>query len=320
MTEKELRVSQPYRFKGLREMMVEEKTIDGFRVKVASIGDMLIGVACDIGPRILYLANVKKSELNLFGVLPDIGVETCEGFWRIYGGHRLWSAPEAKPRSYSLDDQPVDIEIDSDSLKVRGKPEEKNSIQKEIIVKENPEGGVQVIHRIINIGRWPIKLACWALSVMRRNGFAVIPIKSMKVDAEGLLPDRHISIWPYTDISDKRLVLTSEYIFVKQDPKASGPFKIGVNANPNWAAYWVEGMLFLKQFHYYGGAEYPDFGCSVEVYTNPNMLELETLGPLKTVDPSSMVEHVEVWRVFNVGKIKMKPEDVRDKIEPLIRV
>ncbi|MEM1581682.1 MAG: hypothetical protein QXK89_04110 [Candidatus Bathyarchaeia archaeon] len=299
-------------------MRVEEKTIEGFRVKILSIGDMLLGVACDIGPRILYLASAEKPELNLFGILPNAGVETSEGFWRIYGGHRLWSSPEAKPRSYSLDNQPVKIEIGSASLTVYGNPEEKNCIQKEITINENPRGGVQVTHRIRNIGRWPIKLACWALSVMRKEGFAIIPIKPIRVDAEGLLPDRHLSLWPYTNIADKRLTLTSEYIFIKQDPEATGPLKIGANANPQWAAYCVKDMLFIKQFHLENG-EYPDFGCSVEVYTNPDMLELETLGPFKTIEPSDVIEHTEIWRVFKTGTIKAKPEDVKEKIESLIK-
>lgn len=304
---------------GFESVTLREENIEGFRVKIAQIGGLLIGVTCDVGPRVIYLASVEKPKLNLFGVLPDFGIETSEGFWRIYGGHRLWAAPEAKPRSYSPDNQPVKIEADSDSLRVYGNPEEKNSIQKEISVRASSDGGIQVIHRIRNIGRWPIKLACWALSVMRRNGFAIVPIKPMRVDAEGLLPDRRISIWPYTNMADKRLSLTSEYIFVKQDPKVKGPLKIGVNANPNWAAYWVEGMLFLKQFQYDSGAEYPDFGCSVEVYTNPEMLELETLGPLKTVEPSGVVEHVEFWRVLSAGKVKMSTDDVKEKIEPLIK-
>ncbi|MEM2341709.1 MAG: hypothetical protein QXX94_03560 [Candidatus Bathyarchaeia archaeon] len=303
----------------LETITLKEETIEGFRVKVAQIGGLLIGVACDIGPRIIYLASAEKPKLNLFGILPDSGVETPEGFWRIYGGHRLWAAPEAKPRSYSLDNQPVKIEVNSNSLTVYGNPEEKNSIQKEIIIRAHSNGSIQVFHRIRNIGRWPIKLACWALSVMRKNGFAIIPIKPMKVDAEGFLPDRHISIWPYTNMEDKRLILTGEYIFVKQDPKAEGPLKIGVNANPYWVAYWVDGMLFLKQFQYDSGAEYPDFGCSVEVYTNPEMLELETLGPLKTIEPSGINEHMELWRVFDVGKIKMKPESIKEKIEPIIK-
>jgi hypothetical protein len=298
-------------------MIVEEKNVEGFRVKMVSLDDMILGVACDIGPRILYLASAKKPDLNLFGILPDAGVQTQEGFWKIYGGHRLWSSPEAKPRSYSLDNQPVKIDVDSNSLTIYGNPEEKNSIQKEITIKVNPDGGVQVIHKIRNIGRWPIKLACWALSVMRKNGFAIIPIKPIKVDPEGLLPDRHISIWPYTNIADKRITLASEYIFVKQNPKANLPLKIGANANPPWTAYWVEGMLFLKHFPQIEG-EYPDFGCNVEVYTNPSMLELETLSPLKIIEPSEIIQHNEIWKIFNVGKIGMKPENIREKIEPLI--
>jgi len=298
-------------------MMVKEKIIEGFKVKVASMGNLLVGVACNVGPRILYLASKDKPELNLFGILPEFGIETSEGFWKIYGGHRLWASPEAKPRSYSLDNQPVKIEVDANTLTIYGNPEEKNSIQKEITLKENPEGGVQVIHKIKNIGRWPIKMACWALSVMRKNGFAIIPIKPRKVDEEGLLPDRHVSLWPYTNLADERLIFTHEYIFVKQNPEAEEPLKIGVNAIPQWTAYWVDGMLFVKKFSLEEG-EYPDFGCSVEVYTNSNMLELETLGPFRIVNPYNIIQHTEIWRVFNIGKIKMNLDDVKKKIEPLI--
>ena len=298
--------------------MIKEKTIEGFRVKVASISNMFVGVACDIGPRILYLASSDKPKLNLFGILPKFGIQTSEGFWKIYGGHRLWASPEAKPRSYSLDNQPVKIEFNENTLTIYGNPEEKNSIQKEIILKEDPKGGVQVIHRIKNIGRWPIELACWAISVMKKNGFAIIPVKPMKVDKEGLLPDRHISLWPYTDIADKRLIFTPEYIFVRQDPEIEKPLKIGVNANPQWVAYWVDEMLFIKQFPLEEG-EYPDFGCNVETYTNSNMLELETLGPLRTVPPSNIIQHTEIWRVFKVGRIRMNTEDIKKKIEPLIK-
>jgi hypothetical protein len=299
-------------------MIVEDKIVDGFKVKVASIGDLLIGAAYEIGPRILYLASSKKPELNLFGILPDVGGQTSEGFWRIYGGHRLWSSPEAKPRSYSLDDKPVRVEFDSDTLVIYGNPEENNSIQKEIMIKANPNGGVQVIHRIRNIGRWPITLACWALSVMRKRGFAIIPIKPSKVDEEGLLPDRHISLWPYTDLTDRRLSFTNEYIFIKQDPNVEKPVKIGAKANPEWTAYWVDGMIFTKQFSREAG-EYPDFGCNVEVYTNSAMLELETLGPLETINPSESIQHIEVWKVFETGEIEMTVEDARDKIEPLLK-
>ena len=299
-------------------MRVEEKKINGFKSKLFFLDEFIVGIPIEIGPRILYFASNKKPEFNLFGVHPELGIETPEGFWRIYGGHRLWSSPEAKPRSYSLDDKPVKVEADGDTITVYGNPETANSIQKEIRIMPNPEGeGLQVIHKIKNIGRWPITLACWALSIMKPRGFAIIPIYPSKVDEEGLLPDRHFTIWPYTNLSDERLVFTNEFIFVSHDPKIENPVKIGTMANPSWTAYWIEGFAFVKEFQIKSG-EYPDFGCNVEVYTNAQILELETLGPLQILNPNCIISHTEVWRLFEVGELKPTPEKIRGKLEPLI--
>lgn len=298
-------------------MKIEDREVGGFNTKLILLNNLIVGIATDIGPRILYVASTKRSEFNLFGVLPEAGVQTPEGFWRIYGGHRLWSSPEAKPRSYSMDDRPVKIEVGKDSVTIYGNPEVENSIQKEITIKPFRENGIQVIHTIKNIGRWPIQLGCWALSAMRQNGFAIMPLKSSKVDKEGLLPDRHISLWPYTDLSDERAIFTNGYIFVKQNPEIENPFKIGTMANPMWTAYWVDGMAFVKQFSQEEG-EYPDFDCSVEIYTNANMLELETVGPLKTMNPSGYIQHTEVWNIFDVGKLTPEPDSIKEKLEVLL--
>jgi len=53
-----------------------------------------------------------------------------------------------------------------------------------------------------------------------------------------------------------------------------------------WTAYW-NGNLFVKTFDYKNGAVYPDFGSSVEVYSAKENLELETLAPLKLLQPES---------------------------------
>jgi hypothetical protein len=299
------------------KLKVEERQIGCFKTKIFHIRDFIIGIPTEIGPRILYLAPKDKPEFNLFGVLPDIGLQTDEGFWRIYGGHRFWSSPEAKPRSYSLDDKRVKVDVEEDMVTVHGNPEIANSIQKTITIEAHSEGSLRVLHEIKNIGRWPITLACWALSVMRPKGFAVIPIRSSKVDEEGLLPDRHFTIWPYTDLSDKRLVFAEDYIFIKQDPKAENPVKIGTMANPSWTAYWVEGVAFVKRFQR-EEAPYPDFDCSVEVYTNPLMLELETLSPLKTLEPNQTIKHEEIWQILDVGELTPTAEEIRRKLEPLL--
>ncbi|OGS33616.1 MAG: hypothetical protein A2474_05750 [Elusimicrobia bacterium RIFOXYC2_FULL_34_12] len=284
-------------------MKTNERNVDGLNLKIVYLGNLIIGITTDVGPRISYLASARRPDFNLFRILPEGGFETTEGFWKNLGGHRLWSAPESLPRTYSLDDKPIKIEVEPDTITIYSNPEHKNSIQKEIIIKSIGKMSLQVTHKIKNIGRWPIKLSCWAISAMRQNGFAIIPFSPSSISQHGLPPDRHISLWPYTDISDSRLVFDGEYIFIKQNPKIKKPFKLGTEANPGWVAYWIDGTMFVKKFKE-EKQEYPDFNCNVEVYTNPDILEIETAGPLKIIEPSRYAVHTEIWTVLNVGKLK----------------
>ncbi len=288
--------------------MTNDKNL--FEVTEYKLGNYIIGIATNIGPRILKFALKDHPENNLFGILPDFGVATKEGFWRIYGGHRLWAAPEATPRSYSLDNSPVKVEAKKEYLKIYGNTETQNSICKEIVIRKNNSNSIEVTHRIKNTGRWTIELACWALTVMKKGGFAVVPIAR---GGKGILPDRKVVLWPYTDISDRRLVMQKDFIFLKQDEKALGPCKIGVSANPCWTAYWNHGMLFIKQF-VDEQADYPDYGSSVEAYTNPEMLELETLGPLKKLQPGQSAEHKEIWSIKKVSSLSPCQLDMEKKI------
>jgi len=288
-----------------------EGNIEGFRVKFVHMNNLIIGITTDIGPRIIYLAHKENPDVNLFGVVPDFSINTSEGKWRIFGGHRLWVSPEAMPRSYSLDDKPIRIRITDSEVIVEGNPEPHNSIKKRILIRPiSDNNSIEVVHEIENIGRWPIKFACWAISVMRRNGFAIVPIKPNPVDEKGLLPDRIIVLWPYTNISDERLILGKNYIFVKQDPNIKDPLKIGVRANPPYVAYWIKEYLFVKKISIESNAEYPDFQSNVEVYTNNLFLELETLGPLREIEPGEVNRHSEIWKVISVGELKPLEEDV----------
>ncbi|MFB3895319.1 MAG: hypothetical protein ACE14V_03350 [bacterium] len=286
-------------------MQIEEKVMQGFNLKVISMNQFRIGIAVDIGPRILYLAHHTKPALNVFNIMPEAGSQTADGFWHIYGGHRLWSSPEATPRSYSLDNQSVKLEFSKDKITIIGNPEPSNAIQKKIYIQPaKGKLGIEVVHTITNIGRWPVQLACWALSVMRQNGTAIIPIIPHRVDEAGLLPDRHLSLWPYTSLADKRLTFLDKYILVQQNPKITNPIKLSTKSHPDWVAYWVQGLLFVKRFKPEPGA-YPDFGSNVEVYTNDAMLEVETLGPLKTIRPGESIQHIEWWNIIPFGNTKL---------------
>ncbi len=276
--------------------------MEEFNVKKYFFGDLTIGVASEIGPRILFLSHSDSPDVNMMGVLPEAGVETPDGFWKIFGGHRLWSSPESMPRSYSQDGAPVLVEEQGGIVRITGREEKDNSVQKIIEISSYGKGA-RVRHIIRNTGRWPIKAACWALSVMARGGFGIVPVKPREADEDGLMPDRLLSLWPYTRLSDERLIFDGDFIFLKQTPGASGPVKIGVSANPSLAGYWVGGNLFVKKFAR-AREDYPDYGCDVELYTCGDFFELETLGPLSIIDPGQSIGHDEFWSVIPAGPME----------------
>ena len=63
-------------------------------------------VTQSVGPRIIRL-NLPGGD-NLLAELPDLTLD-CPGSgpMHLWGGHRLWHAPEVKRRTYLPDDQPV---------------------------------------------------------------------------------------------------------------------------------------------------------------------------------------------------------------------
>jgi hypothetical protein len=261
-----------------------------------SNGTIDLVVTTDVGPRIIRVGF--EGERDLFKEYPDMMGKTGGDEWRIYGGHRLWHSPEAMPRTYSPDNGPVQATPVGDALHVVQPPEPDTGIQKEMDIRMSAdEARVRVTHRLRNTGLWPVELAVWSLSVMAPGGRAIIP-QPVKTDPAHLLPNRVLALWPYTDTMDPRLHLGTKYIILRQDANATGPIKIGINDNEGWGAYVNDGYMFLKKFHYVEGANYPDFGASLETYTNPEMLELESLGPLTTLQPGDEIEHVEQWFLF----------------------
>jgi hypothetical protein len=121
-------------------------------------------------------------------------------------------------------------------------------------------------------------------------------------------------MWAYTDLSDKRWGFTNKYLSLKQDPKISAPQKLGLFNENTWGAYLLNGELFIKRTTAQSGKTYPDFGCSFETFTNDEMLEIETLGPLASVPSGATVEHVERWSLHRGIQIGAWTDAELDKV------
>ena len=264
-----------------------------------SNGTVELIATTDVGPRIIRFGFVGGQ--NMFKEFADMIGKTGGDEWRIYGGHRFWSAPEARPRTYFPDNAPVDADWDGKTLTLTPPPEAVNGLQKQMAVSMEASGAVRVVHRMKNLNRWEIELAPWALSVMAQGGVAILPQEKFIPHTEYLLPARPLVLWHYTQMADPRWIWGNKFIQLRQDPSATTQQKAGLLNKQGWAAYHLNGELFVKRYTVDEKGQYPDFGCNTELFTNADILEVETLGPLTKLAPDGgAVQHEEVWSLHKV--------------------
>ena len=250
-------------------------------------------VTQSVGPRVLSLRY--KGGKNLFAELPNFASERPDGqLFHFRGGHRLWHAPEAMPRTYALDDDPVEIIPAEGGLLVRQKVDVETGIEKSLhisLVGDQPQ--VVVHHTLTNCGLWPIECSPWAITQFRIGGVAILPQSRQETN---MLPNRSLALWPYTDLTIPQVTWGNHTLLVRAG--MTGPFKVGFPNPRGWLAYWLEDTLFVKRAAFDARATYYDFGSSSECYCNDKFLELETLAPIHRLEPGGSAEHVETWDVY----------------------
>jgi len=246
-----------------------------------SNGTVELIATTDVGPRIIRYGFVGQD--NEFKENPgDLG-QTGGERWRAYGGHRLWHAPENQPRTYAPDNGPVQSEFRDGALLLTQPVEPSTGIQKQMEIRLSATGShVEVNHILTNDGLWDVELAPWALSVMAPGGVLVIPQEPYGPHPQNLLPVRPVILWAYSKMSDRAGPGVISGAYARPTPKPSRPAKAGFGNRQGWMAYARGSNLFVKRFGCDLAATYPDMGCNCETFTNLDMLEAETLGPLIT--------------------------------------
>lgn len=262
-------------------------------------------------PRIVRLT--PKGKENLFADLGRAALATPYGDFYFRGGHRLWHAPEEFPRTYVPDTSGSQVESIENGVRIRQPAEEATGIEKSVEIVVDPEKArVQLRHWLRNAGQESVLLAPWALSMMRPGGAAVIP--QHIGDPSAKLPNRHLVLWPYAQIKDPRLELADDFILVRAGAKLPA-LKFGCLSPQGWLGYWLDGTFFVKRFEPPPeDVLYPDRGCNIEIYCNDQFIELETLGPLATLEPDASVSHTEVWEIYDTLTLDWVPGALQKRI------
>ncbi|MEO2184548.1 MAG: hypothetical protein ABGY43_19840, partial [bacterium] len=265
-------------------------------------------ITLDIGPRIISYR--RHGGLNVFKTFDDQLGKSGEADWQIRGGHRLWIAPEATS-SYFPDNQPVSFTIMGENhVCLRTPAEAESGIEKEIeIILDETTSRVALNHSITAARTMSSAIAPWGLTVFKPGGKAVIPMPPRSLhpndlpptekDASSnadldLLPNRNMSLWAYTELSDPRFNWCEDRLEISQDANMPST-KLGFLHQMQTAHYEVDGYRFSKTIDYRQDATYPDGNCNLEIFTDGTMLELESLGPLVTLNKGERIVHTENW-------------------------
>ena len=286
--------------------MIQEIAYGGWKRNLRLHGRVTeLIVTLDVGPRVIRYAH--HDGPNLFAEVPEQIGGSGENEWKIRGGHRLWTAPESD-HSYEPDNDPVTWKKLGDAaLEVIQPPSKTYGFQKSLKIELLEHELVRVTHRLTNVGAKPLDVSPWILSCMAPGGTALIPQPPLelhpsefpegrKTVPKDFWPDREIVLWPFTNLTDGRYAFSKHFLRVSHHPEKPAT-KIGLKLPTGWIAYQNRDFVFAKHFTYDPAQPYPDRGVNFELFTNPGILELESLAPLLPLAPGAVREHLEHWVV-----------------------
>jgi hypothetical protein len=253
------------------------------------LGDAEMVVVTEIGPRILSLS-VGGGPNLLFVDGETAGRGQGDVDWHIYGGHRVWVAPETEA-TYAPDNVPCEAEVSDDGLTVLTPVAPQTKLQKRLTI--TAQGNRFVVEQgVCNLGGALYTGAMWALTCVAPRGVVVFPW-----GRGGTWDLKKIVYWNAwmdhgSDVNSEQWQPGPDLFTVKPTGEEG---KVGTNSPEGWVALCREDACFAKAHTWVPGAKYADEDCSLQVYTCDHFIEMETLSPLTVFYPGEEVVHREVW-------------------------
>lgn len=279
------------------KLEIREHPLHG-RILFMADEHMEVAGALDFGIRIVHLSLPGKENL-MYEQPEDLsdGLSTPEG-WRIRGGHRLWPAPESE-RIYCPDNDPVEYELLPDGFILRQKTEAWTGMRKTLSVQQAGEGVLKVTHTLTYEGEGETLAAPWGVTTLKGGGRAVFPFPRSG-EGSGYSVNRVLALWGDTSLADERLCFAGDEI--RAQHKASNAyFKIGIYNAAGIISMTNLGQKLEIRFDVFPMDVYTaDSGCNAELYLNPDVMELETVGAAALLKAGESVSHSEYWRVTPV--------------------
>ncbi len=246
------------------------------------------------GPRITQLI-YKPRNIRLLAEVPGAKLTSPYGDYIIHGGHRFWAAPESPEFTYIPENAGIQIQKTDHKVIMTRPVEIPTWLEKriEVTLAQN-DARVTLMHTLTNRGDKPVDCAAWGITMFPIGGSAILPLRGEA--GSSLLADRQISLWPYSKFTDPRLKINDDEIIVEAT-NLQEFFKIGARCPQGWITYTYQGLTFKKEFAFDEDAIYYDMGSNAEIYTNGDIIEIESLSGFAKVPPGESIVHQEIWTI-----------------------
>ena len=240
-------------------------------------------------------ANVLWENEALAGRTTDLKAVNAD--WQNYGGDKLWPAPQ------SVWGWPPDPVMDSgvhtvktlagNRLQTLGQKSPKHHLRfRRDITVDDKGTGVIIVNSVFNTGEKEMEWSVWEVTQVVSPDVVIMPLHK-----NGKFPAGYYT-FKDADPAEGKLKIVGNEVRVERDAKRSS--KIGSDSPLGWIASEKSGTRFEISHKPDPKANYPDNGCHLEIYTNPDPLayiEMELLSPLVTIAAGERYTHTTRWKL-----------------------
>ena len=201
-------------------------------------------------------------------------------------GSTLWTAPQIDwgwPPFEVLDNQEYNVEKIGDILKMTSMPDSKSGFQFEKSWQATENNSIRIEYLIKNISGKAKQVGPWEVTRVPCGGLVFFPDGGKgKVPESNLKPDLQKDGINWVAI-DKKPIEDHQKLFS--------------TAKEGWLAYYLNGLLFIKQFPDIQPENYSPQQGEVEVYINKSKsyTELENQGAYRLLQPGEAIECIVNW-------------------------
>lgn len=277
-------------------MTIQTTEFDGHPAVSIQTAALELVIVTDCGPRVAFLGKAGGENLLLW----KTGTYGRDD-WDLRGGHRVWATrPDADENedTYAPDDLPCDVEIGENSVSVTGAESAENRTRRGMTVTVLDDQRLRVDNFVVNTGDLLYSCGVWGLTCTLPGNDAryVVPLgDGTEWDTYTMVAFRKWACHGQGGFNDPQITVSDDLMSLR--PVGIENKRALLSHRGTIAMTSAErGVTFVKKVDYNPLGTYP-LGTNIAFYVGPDnfMVEMETMGPERTLKPGESHHHVETW-------------------------